>query len=107
MKVLVTYHEAAEMLSVSHWTVRQMVREGRLNATGEGKGRRVTMGSILRLGEMDARAFEEASHTVSSVQKQERGVRHHVQGNVRSKGANKATSPAERELDELLVKRRS
>ena len=39
-KALVTYHEAADLLSVSHWTVRQMVRDGRLCVSGNGRGRR-------------------------------------------------------------------
>lgn len=105
MKALVTYHEAAELLSVSHWTVRTMVREGRLNATGEGKGRRVTMGSILRLGELDAGAFEEPSHTAPVAQNRGKTTRHHVQGSNRSKEPNRTASQAEKELDELLARR--
>lgn len=107
MKVLLTYREAAELLSVSHWTVRHMVRDGRLTAAGEGRGRRVTMGSILRLGELDAAAFEENSHTVSSVQKQERDGSHHIKGNSSRTGPNKTASQASKELDELLGKRRT
>lgn len=102
MKVLLTYREAAELLSVSHWTVRQMVRDGRLNAAGEGKGRRVTMGSILRLGELDARAFEEPSHTAPDAQNRGKTARHHVQGNPRSENHASAASQASNSLDELL-----
>lgn len=105
MKALVTYREASEMLSVSHWTVRQWVREGRLNVTGEGKGRRVTMGSILRLGELDTTAFEGNSHTVSSVQQQERDAPYHAQGNAHSTGLKRTASQASKELDELLGKK--
>ncbi|OWV31257.1 helix-turn-helix domain-containing protein [Halomonas campaniensis] len=105
MKALVTYREAAEMLSVSHWTVRQMVRDGRLNVAGEGKGRRVTMGSILRLGELDSRAFEETSHTASTApdtHNRGKAARHHVQGNSRSENHASAASQASNSLDELL-----
>ncbi|MGP9572554.1 helix-turn-helix domain-containing protein, partial [Halomonas sp. AOP42-E1-40] len=100
MKALVTYREAAEMLSVSHWTVRTMVREGRLNATGEGKGRRVTMGSILRLGELDAAAFEETSHAAPDAQSRGKTARHHVQGNPRGKKHARDPSQASNSLDE-------
>ncbi|MBP5979073.1 MAG: helix-turn-helix domain-containing protein [Halomonas sp.] len=105
MKALITYREAAEMLSVSHWTVRTMVRQGRLNATGEGKGRRVTMGSILRLGELDAGTLEIDGHAAPDAQSRGKTVRHHVYGNPRSTGPNRTASQAEKELDELLKKK--
>tara|TARA_R110000796_G_scaffold91879_2_gene196057 strand:- start:10317 stop:10496 length:180 start_codon:yes stop_codon:yes gene_type:complete len=57
-----------------------MVHEGRINATGEGKGRRVTMGSILYIGKLDSAALEADGRAAMSLQNQERGVRHHIKG---------------------------
>ncbi|MBZ5486952.1 helix-turn-helix domain-containing protein [Halomonas aquamarina] len=104
MKALVTYAEAAEMLSVSHWTVRQMVREGRLNATGEGKGRRVTMGSIRRIGELDADALDVESHSAPGVQNG-KGFVCHIKEPVRLTGGHRTTTQAANELDALLGQR--
>lgn len=101
MKALVTYAEAAEMLSVSHWTVRQMVRQGRLTAAGEGKGRRVTMGSIRRIGELDADALEIESHSAPGVQKGEKSVCH-IKGRARRSGGHRTTTQAGEGLDALL-----
>lgn len=101
MKALVTYHEAAEMLSVSHWTVRTMVREGRLTATGEGKGRRVTMGSIRRIGELDADALDIDSHSAPGVQKGKKTVCH-IKDKARRSGGHRTTKQAGSGLDALL-----
>lgn len=104
MKALVTYAEAAEMLSVSHWTVRQMVRQGRLTAAGEGKGRRVTMGSIRRIGELDAAALEIDSHSAPGVQKGKNTVCH-TNVKARRSGGHRTTTQAASELDALLGQR--
>ena len=104
MKALVTYREAAEMLSVSHWTVRAMVSDGRLTAAGEGNGRRVTMGSILRIGELDGAVRGLEGHNSLSMQTEE-SARGHAKGNARSTGPKRTASQASKELDELLGKR--
>lgn len=101
MKALVTYAEAAEMLSVSHWTVRQMVRQGRLTAAGEGKGRRVTMGSIRRIGELDADALDVESHSALGVQNG-KGFVCHIKEPARRTGGHRITTQAASELDALL-----
>lgn len=106
MKALLTYREAAELLSVTHWTVRAMVREGRLNATGEGKGRRVTMGSILRIGELDGAAIDLDGHNSPGMQTEE-SVRRHTKGDAHCAGPKRTASQASKELDELLGKRRT
>lgn len=103
MKALVTYAEAAEMLSVSHWTVRQMVRQGRLTASGEGKGRRVTMGSIRRIGELDADALEIESHSAPGVQIKEKAACH-TNVKARRSGGRRTTTQAGVELDALLAR---
>lgn len=103
MKALVTYAEAAEMLSVSHWTVRQMVRQGRLTAAGEGKGRRVTMGSIRRIGELDADALDVESHSAPGVQSKEKTACH-TKGRARRTGGRRTTTQAGVELDALLAR---
>src|SRR5690554_4069567 len=100
-KALVTYHEAAKLLSVSHWTVRQMVRDGRLTASGNGRGRRVTMGSIRRIGQLDAEAPEHNAHRAPGVP---RGKACHTNEPARRTGGP-ATSSAASELDALLAQR--
>ncbi|GAA0581169.1 hypothetical protein GCM10008997_32570 [Halomonas salifodinae] len=100
MKALVTYHEAAEMLSVSHWTVREWAREGRLVVVGEGKGRRVTMGSIRRLGQLDAEALEHNAHGAPGVSK-ERTC--HTSDQAHRTGG-RVTRSAAKELDALLAR---
>lgn len=96
MKALVTYREAAELLSVSHWTVRTMVREGRLTATGEGKGRRVTMGSILRIGELDEGVFKAESQAAPADKPRS-------PAKSRPPGKHMTPSQTEAELDALLA----
>ncbi len=100
-KALVTYHEAAELLSVSHWTVRQMVRDGRLSVSGNGRGRRVTMGSIRRIGQLDAEAPGHNAHRAPGVSR-ERTC--HTNEPARRTGGQ-ATSNAASELDALLAPR--
>lgn len=48
-KLLYTYAEAAELLGVSHWTVRRWISAGRLSAPVKGK---VSAGSLYRLAEL-------------------------------------------------------
>jgi len=100
-KALVTYHEAADLLSVSHWTVRQMVRDGRLCVSGNGRGRRVTMGSIRRIGQLDAEAPYSDSHNAPGVS---RNSTCHTKEPARRTGG-RATSSAASELDALLAQR--
>lgn len=101
MKALVTYREAADMLSVTHWTVRQWVRDGRLTVVGEGKGRRVTMGSIRRLGQLDVEALDDDSHTAPGVSR-ERAC--HTNDPARRTGGPRISNAAS-ELDDLLAQR--
>lgn len=100
-KALVTYYEAAELLSVSHWTVRQMVRDGRLSVTGNGRGRRVTMGSIRRIGQLDAEAVDSDSHSAPGVS---RGKACHT-NELAHRTGGRVTSNAASELDDLLAQR--
>ncbi|WP_074749316.1 helix-turn-helix domain-containing protein [Halomonas caseinilytica] len=98
-KVLLTYHEAAEVLGVTHWTVRAWVRQGRLVARGSGKGRRVTVGSIRRMGGLDAEAPEDDAHMAPGVQRKETAC--HTREKARLTGGHRSLSAAS-ELDDLL-----
>ncbi|MGM1051846.1 MAG: helix-turn-helix domain-containing protein [Pseudomonadota bacterium] len=99
-KALLTYHEAAELLSVSHWTVRQMVRDGRLSVAGNGRGRRVTMGSVRRLGQLDVAMPTPNPLRAPGVSRRKAC---HTNAPARHTGGP-ATSNAARELDALLVR---
>ncbi|WP_413616456.1 helix-turn-helix domain-containing protein [Halomonas cupida] len=102
-KVLLTYSEAGEMLGVTHWTVRRWVQQGVLRAVGSGKGRKVTLGSIRRLAELDADAQEYKAHGAPGVQTGEKTACH-TEGRIHRTGGPR-TSNAARELDDLLAPR--
>ncbi|WP_366078353.1 helix-turn-helix domain-containing protein [Halomonas sp. OfavH-34-E] len=102
-KVLLTYNEAAEMLGVSHWTVRRWANQGALRTVSSGKGRKVTLGSIRRLADLDAGAPEYDAHSAPGVQKMEKTACHTEGRGHRTGGPH--TKNAAKELDALLAQR--
>lgn len=93
-----TYDEAAELLCVSHWTIRRWVKAGKLNAASKGQ---VTAGSIMRFGELDAGALHGDSSSASGV-REKGNTACHTSGKGRRTGGRHTPAQAARELDALL-----